>query len=116
MSVQAGAPGTQSDSGKTINMKISVISAVYNNRYTIARALDSGMAQTPPDVELGVTDGTLAIGFADKARLQVCERVCAVVAGQLEKLYILHLNFLRPENRASSSGGCEWRPKSISRG
>ncbi len=47
-------------------MKISVITAVFNNRDTIAQALDSALAQTHPDVELividgGSTDGTLAV-------------------------------------------------------
>ena len=43
-------------------MKISVITAVYNNRDTIAQALDSALAQTHPDVELIVIDGGSADG------------------------------------------------------
>ena len=47
-------------------MKISVITAVYNNRATLADALDSALAQDHPDTELIVidgasTDGTLAV-------------------------------------------------------
>jgi glycosyltransferase len=47
-------------------MKISVITAVFNKRDTIAEALDSVLAQSHPDVELvvidgGSTDGTLEV-------------------------------------------------------
>lgn len=35
-------------------MKISVITAVYNNHATLADALDSALAQDYPDVELEV--------------------------------------------------------------
>lgn len=57
-------------------MKISVITAVRNNRDTIAAALDSVLAQTHPDVELVVidgasTDGTLAVLQAYAPHLQV---------------------------------------------
>ena len=38
-------------------MKISVITAVYNNRYTICDALDSALSQVGVDVELVVIDG-----------------------------------------------------------
>lgn len=56
--------------------KISVITAVRNNRDTIAAALDSILAQTHPDVELVVidgasTDGTLEILKGYASRLQV---------------------------------------------
>jgi glycosyltransferase involved in cell wall biosynthesis len=61
-------------------MKISVITAVHNNRDTIAEALDSVLAQTHPDVELividgGSTDGTLAVlqGYADRLAVLVSE-------------------------------------------
>lgn len=61
-------------------MKISVITAVYNNRETVAQALDSALAQTHPDVELividgGSTDGTLEIlqGYADRLTVLVSE-------------------------------------------
>jgi glycosyltransferase involved in cell wall biosynthesis len=61
-------------------MKISVITAVYNNRDTIAQALDSVLAQTHPDVELividgGSTDGTLAVlqGYDDRLAVLVSE-------------------------------------------
>lgn len=47
-------------------MKISVITAVYNNRATLADALDSALAQDHSDTELIIidgasTDGTLAV-------------------------------------------------------
>ena len=61
-------------------MKISVITAVFNNRDTIAQALDSALAQTHPDVELividgGSTDGTLAVlqVYADRLAVLVSE-------------------------------------------
>jgi glycosyltransferase involved in cell wall biosynthesis len=61
-------------------MKISVITAVYNNRDTVAQALDSALAQTHPDVELividgGSTDGTLQVlhGYADRLAVLVSE-------------------------------------------
>lgn len=61
-------------------MKISVITAVYNNSDTVAQALDSALAQTHPDVELividgGSTDGTLAVlqGYADRLAVLVSE-------------------------------------------
>jgi glycosyltransferase len=78
--MQAGAPDTRCNSGKTINMKISVITAVYNSRDTIAEALDSALAQTHPDVELividgGSTDGTREVlqGYADRLAVLVSE-------------------------------------------
>jgi glycosyltransferase involved in cell wall biosynthesis len=57
-------------------MKISVITAVRNNRDTIAAALDSVLAQSHPDVELVVidgasTDGTLDVLQQYASRLQV---------------------------------------------
>jgi len=47
-------------------MKISVVTAVYNARDTIADAIDSVLSQTHPDIELiiidgGSTDGTIEI-------------------------------------------------------
>lgn len=61
-------------------MKISVITAVYNARETIADAMDSMLAQTHPDVELVVidgasTDGTLEIleGYRDRLTVLVSE-------------------------------------------
>jgi len=62
-------------------MKISVITAVYNNRDTIAAALDSVLAQTYPDVELVVIDGASTDGtrevlerYADRLAVLVSER------------------------------------------
>lgn len=61
-------------------MKISIITAVYNNRDTIAQALDSVLAQDHPDVELividgGSTDGTQAVlrAYADRLAVLVSE-------------------------------------------
>jgi glycosyltransferase involved in cell wall biosynthesis len=61
-------------------MKISVITAVFNNRDTIAEALDSALTQTHPDVELvvidgGSTDGTVAVlqRYADRLAVLVSE-------------------------------------------
>lgn len=61
-------------------MKISVITAVYNNRTTIAAALDSVLAQSHDDVELvvidgGSTDGTLEVlgGYSDRVGVLVSE-------------------------------------------
>jgi glycosyltransferase len=61
-------------------MKISVITAVYNNRDTVAQALDSALAQDHPNVELividgGSTDGTLQVlqGYADRLAVLVSE-------------------------------------------
>lgn len=61
-------------------MKISIITAVYNNRETIANALDSALAQDYPNVELividgGSTDGTLQVlqGYADRLAVLVSE-------------------------------------------
>jgi glycosyltransferase len=61
-------------------MKISVITAVYNNRDTVAEALDSALAQDHRDVELividgGSTDGTLQVlqRYADRLALLVSE-------------------------------------------
>ncbi|MBI1284688.1 MAG: glycosyltransferase [Thiobacillus sp.] len=54
-------------------MKISVITAVFNNRDTIAQALNSALTQSHADIELividgGSTDGTLEVlqGNADR--------------------------------------------------
>jgi len=57
-------------------LKISVISAVYNNRNTIAHALDSVLAQSHRDIELividgGSTDGTLEVLQAYAGRFSV---------------------------------------------
>jgi glycosyltransferase involved in cell wall biosynthesis len=61
-------------------MKISVITAVYNNRDTVAQALDSVLAQSHPDIELividgGSRDGTLEIlqAYADRLSVFVSE-------------------------------------------
>jgi glycosyltransferase involved in cell wall biosynthesis len=62
-------------------MKISVITAVFNNCHTIGAALDSVLAQTHPDMELVVidgasTDGTQAVleGYRDRLGVFVSER------------------------------------------
>lgn len=62
------------------NLKISVITAVYNNRDTVAQALDSVLAQTHPDIELvvidgGSTDGTREVlqDYADRLAVLVSE-------------------------------------------
>jgi glycosyltransferase len=61
-------------------MKISVITAVYNSRATVAAAHASVLAQTHCDVELvvidgGSTDGTLEVlrGYADRIAVLVSE-------------------------------------------
>jgi len=61
-------------------MKISVITAVYNARDTIADAIESVLAQDYPDVELVVidgasTDGTKALleSYRDKINVFVSE-------------------------------------------
>lgn len=61
-------------------MRISVITAVFNNRGTIAEAIDSVLAQTGANCELvvidgGSTDGTLEIlqGYADRIAVLVSE-------------------------------------------
>ena len=61
-------------------MKISVITAVYNNREHVAEALDSVLAQSHPEVELvvidgGSTDGTLDVlrGYGDRIAVLVSE-------------------------------------------
>jgi glycosyltransferase involved in cell wall biosynthesis len=62
-------------------MKITVITAVFNNRATIAEAIDSALAQIGADFELVVidgasTDGTLDIlrGYGTKIPVLVSER------------------------------------------
>lgn len=57
-------------------MKISVVTAVFNNRQTIAAAIDSVLSQTGVEVELlvidgGSTDGTLDVLLAYGDRLAV---------------------------------------------
>lgn len=61
-------------------MKISVVTAVYNNRASVAAALDSVFAQTHDDVELividgGSTDGTIEVlrPYIDKLAILVSE-------------------------------------------
>jgi len=61
-------------------LKISLITAVYNNAKTIASALDSVLAQKGADLELividgGSTDGTLEVlqGYADHLAVLVSE-------------------------------------------
>lgn len=56
-------------------MKISVITAVYNNHATLADALDSALAQDHPDVELIVIDGASTDGT-----LEVVQRYAGRVA------------------------------------
>lgn len=46
-------------------MKISIITAVYNGRATLADALDSALAQDHPDKELIVVDGASTDGTRD---------------------------------------------------
>lgn len=62
-------------------MKITVITAVFNNRETIAEAIDSALAQIGADFELVVidgasTDGTLDVlrGYGAKIPVLVSER------------------------------------------
>jgi len=61
-------------------LKISVITAVYNNRNTIAEAIESILSQTHPSLELvvvdgGSTDGTLEVlaQFGDRITVMVSE-------------------------------------------
>jgi glycosyltransferase len=61
-------------------LKISVVTAVYNNRASVAAALDSVFAQTHDDVELividgGSTDGTIEVlrPYIDKLAILVSE-------------------------------------------
>lgn len=61
-------------------MKISVITAVRNNRDTVAAALDSILAQTHPELELIVidgasTDGTLEVlqGYGERLQVLISE-------------------------------------------
>ena len=61
-------------------LKISVITAVYNNRETISAALDSALGQMGVDIELlvidgGSTDGTLEVlrSYADRLHVLVSE-------------------------------------------
>ncbi|MEI2640778.1 MAG: glycosyltransferase, partial [Candidatus Nanopelagicales bacterium] len=61
-------------------MKISVITAVYNNRNTIAAAIESILSQTHPCVELvvidgGSSDGTLELlaKYGDRINVMVSE-------------------------------------------
>jgi glycosyltransferase involved in cell wall biosynthesis len=63
-----------------IRLKISIVTAVYNNRETIASALDSVLAQTDAYYDLvvidgGSTDGTLEIlnHYADRIEVLVSE-------------------------------------------
>ena len=62
-------------------MKISIITIVYNNRATIADAIDSVLGQTYPDIEYIVvdglsTDGTVEIvkGYGDRISHFVSEK------------------------------------------
>lgn len=62
------------------SLKISVITAIYNNRNTIAEAIESILSQTHPLVELvvidgGSTDGTLELlaKFGDRITVMVSE-------------------------------------------
>ena len=49
-------------------MKISLITAVFNNRATLAEALDSALSQTHDEVELIVIDGGSTDGTLDVLR------------------------------------------------
>jgi glycosyltransferase len=49
-------------------MKISVVTAVFNNRKTIGAAIDSALSQTGADVELIVIDGGSTDGTLDVLR------------------------------------------------
>jgi glycosyltransferase involved in cell wall biosynthesis len=64
-----------------LRLKISVITAVFNNRDTVAAALDSVLSQTHADTEViiidgGSTDGTLALlaGYANRVATLISER------------------------------------------
>jgi glycosyltransferase len=61
-------------------LKISVVTAVFNNRETIGAAIDSALSQTGADVELividgGSTDGTLDVlrAYGDRLAVLVSE-------------------------------------------
>lgn len=60
-------------------MKISVITAVRNNRDTIAAALESVLAQTHPDIELVVIDGNSTDGTRE-ILAQYAERLAVLVS------------------------------------
>jgi glycosyltransferase len=60
-------------------MKISVITAVFNNRDTVGQALDSALAQTHPDVELVVIDGASTDGTREVLQAYA-ERVGVLVS------------------------------------
>ena len=47
-------------------MKISIITAVYNNEETISQAIDSVLSQTYNDIEYIVIDGNSTDGTKDK--------------------------------------------------
>lgn len=61
-------------------MKISVITAVFNNRDTIADALESVLSQTHEDVELIVIDGGSTDGTLDVLRTYA-GRIAVLVSG-----------------------------------
>ncbi len=57
-------------------MKLSIVTAVFNSKDTVAHALESLLTQTHPDIEPividgGSTDGTLEILQAHRDRLGV---------------------------------------------
>lgn len=67
-------------------MKISVITAVYNNRNTIAEAIDSILGQTHPAVELVVVDGGSTDGTLDLLA-QYRDRITVMVSEPDDGIY-----------------------------
>ena len=68
------------DRGKVSTLKISVITAVFNNRKTISNSIDSALSQAGVNVELividgGSSDGTLDLlhGYTDRLAVLVSE-------------------------------------------
>ncbi len=68
------------DRGKVSTLKISVITAVFNNRKTITNSIESALSQAGVNVELividgGSSDGTLDIlhGYGDRLAVLVSE-------------------------------------------
>jgi hypothetical protein len=48
------------------NLKISVVTAVYNNRDTVGQALDSALTQDDPDAGRVLVGGTAARGMHER--------------------------------------------------
>ena len=68
------------DRGEILTLKISVITAVFNNRKTISNSIESALSQAGVNVELividgGSSDGTLDIlhGYGDRLAVLVSE-------------------------------------------